>query len=197
MEDLKNIARERLRGHMKEALGAFPENVEDLARLYLADPKEILQKPSSTPLVNKLRTVALNEVFEEIAKSGDNLTDAWRSIIEDLIRSCLREKEKRTANNLDPQVQPPVSGAGHSVKPKNMHATILNLFYLILLIIVIALVGVLLARGLIQETTVNVNIEFNVGEIITGLLAGGGVAAAGGAYAFKTIKELVPKSKMG
>jgi hypothetical protein len=61
-------------------------------------------------------------------------------------------------------------------------------FYLFLLVLVIAFTALLVVKGFAQKP--QVEIEFNVGELIGGFLAGAGAAAAGGAYAYKTIKEL-------
>lgn len=59
----------------------------------------------------------------------------------------------------------------------------LNFVYLAVLLTTIVVIAILLHYGLAQTPTVNV--EFNVGEIIAGLLVGTGALVAGVAYARK------------
>lgn len=67
---------------------------------------------------------------------------------------------------------------------------LLNWMYLVVLSATVIVVGVLVWYGITQKP--NVSIEFNVGEIIAGLLAGTGALVAGGAYALKTIRGTTP-----
>lgn len=63
----------------------------------------------------------------------------------------------------------------------------LNLFYLAAIVIIVALVGLCIRLGLAQ--TAEITVDFNVGEIIGGVLVGAGAAAAGGAYALRAVNE--------
>lgn len=61
----------------------------------------------------------------------------------------------------------------------------LNWLYLVLLLIVVAFVGCVVWLGWADRP--EVSIDFNVGEIIGGILAGAGALLAGGAYAAKAL----------
>lgn len=66
--------------------------------------------------------------------------------------------------------------------------TRLDIFYLCIFAISIGITILLFWKGFVRRPDVAIN--FNVGEIIAGILGGSGVAAAGGAYAYKTIREI-------
>ena len=59
--------------------------------------------------------------------------------------------------------------------------------YTLLLLLAFVLCGFIVSIG--WAAAPNVNIEYNVGDILLGLLAGGGVAAAGGSYAVTKLRE--------
>ena len=62
-----------------------------------------------------------------------------------------------------------------------------NWLYVAIFGLISVIVGYIVYLGWAEKPTVN--IEFNVGEIIGGILAGAGVLLAGGAYAVKTLRE--------
>jgi hypothetical protein len=63
--------------------------------------------------------------------------------------------------------------------------------YIVYFLILLALaIGLTVAAIQFSRVTPVVNIEYNVGEIIGAILAGLGIAAAGTAYASKTLNEL-------
>lgn len=59
--------------------------------------------------------------------------------------------------------------------------------YFLLLLFATVLTALIVARGWAGQPTVS--IEYNIGEIIAGILGGGGVAAAGTAYAVTKFRE--------
>lgn len=61
------------------------------------------------------------------------------------------------------------------------------IYFLVLLTLAI---GLTIAAIQFSQVKPQVNIEYNVGEIIGAILAGLGIAAAGTAYASKTLKEM-------
>jgi hypothetical protein len=81
-----------------------------------------------------------------------------------------------------------VSGIRQSIKsPIGKKKLTVNWLYGAIFLLISAVVAYVVYRGWAQKPTVN--IEFNVGEIIGGILAGAGVLLAGGAYAVKTLRE--------
>lgn len=66
----------------------------------------------------------------------------------------------------------------------------LNLAYLGAVVLIVGLVGLAIWRGWAQKAEVHV--DFNVGEIIGGVLVGVGAAAAGTAYAIRTLGTTPP-----
>jgi hypothetical protein len=62
--------------------------------------------------------------------------------------------------------------------------------YFALFILIVVFIGFLVWLGSAEKP--KVSIEFKVGEIIAGILAGTGVLLAGGAYAVKTMRDSAP-----
>ena len=62
--------------------------------------------------------------------------------------------------------------------------------YFALFILIVIFIGFLVWLGSAEKP--KVSIEFKVGEIIAGILAGTGVLLAGGAYAVKTMRRVAP-----
>jgi len=86
------------------------------------------------------------------------------------IISQLRNEEKLTNNN-------------YTMKTKNVCKFIYIFFYLILLGLSFCFVWYLINYQC--KSCVSIKVEYNVGEIIAGILGGSGIGLAGLAYAFK------------
>jgi len=93
---------------------------------------------------------------------------------------ALKEEVDRLRDQLTSRTQVPK-------QPRTLRSAVASLapLYAAALVVIIAITILLFATG--EVTGTEVTIEYNVGEIIGGLLAGAGAAAAGAAYAVKTL----------
>lgn len=64
---------------------------------------------------------------------------------------------------------------------------VLTLMYLVILLILVGITILIVCKGWAED--ISVSIEYNIGEIIAGILGGTGIAVAGVAYAYKTISD--------
>lgn len=116
-----------------------------------------------------------------------------RSSVDEMISSSIKGKEKAIRCKSDYlekkwRLLKKLSVAKKKIKlrTKERHA-MLNWFYVAIFLLISVLVGYIVSLGWVEKPSVI--IEFNVGEIVGGILAGAGVLLAGGAYAAKTIRE--------
>ena len=183
----------RLLGYLDSRDGISNRGVrlKILAKLFLAEeyddiPYDDLLPKEEISLVGRNRSEAINRqilAIKRIAKTPEKrklLNSLKSDIICDLIATEICPVETIS----DTKDMPPKPS-----KRPLLSQWYLRVFYVVLLLLTVALTALLMWLGLVQS--LNVNIDFNVGEIIAGLLGGAGVAAAGGAYAYKTIREII------
>lgn len=114
-----------------------------------------------------------------MSASNDAAREQTASVMDKTFSDAIEQLAKRL-NSAQAPVPATPSQTGHT--PRHI-----NWYYLVILLIVIAATAAVIYFGRAPQPQVNV--EYNVGEIIGGLLAGAGVAAAGVAYAAKTLSR--------
>lgn len=155
-----------------------------------------------------LRVEQLSTV-QELEKSAKRLIEASDNFQKDLLEIHLRSLLDQTKQEIERRVAaeetrqaPRVTALEAEVnrlkdqlkshtqvpkQPSTLRSAVASLapLYAAALIVIIVITMLLFGTG--RVTATEVTIEYNVGEIIGGLLAGAGAAAAGAAYAVKTL----------
>jgi len=142
-----------------------------------------LFKRASSAKSSDLQAKFRGEILRVLERAADEAEEAAR---EQGRKSGVRETEERV-NEKERELHKLETSLSQTRRLVSRPRHALNWMYVLLLGLVFGIVAVLIAEGWAQPA--EVSIEFNVGEIIGGLLVGAGAAAAGGAYAFKVLTE--------
>jgi len=189
----------------KEKLSAFLTHVLTIEKLEEAFDYDLLSEigcHSHWDYKPKLDSLVASRKPEEIERLNLSRTKLYKEIIQEVmeklddeveVRLCAHETRRLRSRIADLEAQlefgKPLEAVGFFDKLSSR----VNLPYLIMLLLSITLIAGLSVLGL--TTTMTVNVEFSVGEIIGALLVGTGVAAAGISYAANNTKDGQPDNE--
>lgn len=162
--------------------------IQDLSEVFLG--VELKHSWKGNEYDSALKTLVSNRSPEDFNRLNSNRSQMLRTILSDTFKRSEEEAEERKAAyetqklrkriiDLESQIEfgKPIEEVGFI----DRISTRVNIPYLLVLLLVITLIAGLSLIGL--TTTMTVNVEFSIGEIIGALLVGTGVAAAGVSYA--------------
>ena len=138
---------------------------ETKRKLFIKTNKKIVGK-----LTTKLTSIAQYDQMPDIID--------LRNVLEEVILK--QANHEGEISNLKSKIK--------TLPRKRKSNKFINLLYLAILLVLIGFTVLIIYKGWAEQTTVS--IEYNIGEIIAGLLAGTGVAIAGTAYASKIINDI-------
>jgi hypothetical protein len=145
-------------------LALTPIQVSDEERGYINSKKNAVLYPMLKSSIDEIIAASIDSETKSIRKQNRSWARKWQLLKK---MSSVRHKIKS------------------AIGKKKLAA---NWLYVAIFGLISAVVGYIVYLGWAEKPTVN--IEFNVGEIIGGILAGAGVLLAGGAYAAKTLREI-------
>ncbi|MFZ3018873.1 MAG: hypothetical protein WA056_10495 [Gallionella sp.] len=200
-EKIKDLAIKYLLAEMRDYRGAInrDKQAEKLVQLIKAERIENLfyfgEKEISGPereYQYQLDKLCSNRNQQDIERANREKQEIYEQIVHDVLDKTNDEgKTQGLANDAwrlnrqieDLRAEIEFGKPANSVTFWDRLNSRVNLPYLVIFCLVIVLIGGLVLIGM--TATMTVNVEFNVGEIIGGLLVGTGVAAAGVSYATK------------
>lgn len=137
-----------------------------------------------------LKSLVSNRSPEDLSRINSSRYSILRSVLTDTLKRNEEEAEERKAayetqklkrRIIDLEAQIEFGKPSEKVGFLDRVTSRVNIPYIIVLLLSVTLIAGLSLIGL--TTTMTVNVDFNIGEIIGGLLVGVGVAAAGISYA--------------
>ncbi len=162
--------------------------IQDLSELFADSERSHSWQKNEYDLT--LKSLVANRRPEDLCRISSSRYSILRSVLTDTLKRNEEEAEERKAAyetkklrrriiELETQIEfgKPLEKVGFLDRITSR----VNIPYLIVLLLSITLIAGLSLIGL--TTTMTVNVDFSVGEIIGGLLVGAGVAAAGISYA--------------
>lgn len=162
--------------------------IQDLSELF--EDSDVKYSWKKNEYDSTLKSLVSNRSPEDLSRVNSSRYSILRSVLTDTLKRNEEEAEERKAayetqklrrRIIDLEAQIEFGKPSEKVGFLDRVTSRVNIPYLIVLLLSVTLIAGLSLIGL--TTTMTVNVDFSIGEIIGGLLVGAGVAAAGISYA--------------